>query len=1235
MSKSRFRTARKILTRGINYQREGRTALADECFRNALKVNPRCAEALRGRGLIALEVGRYRESIKLISAALALHPDDPASLTCLADSCFGQGDTCQALPYYRRVVELSPQSAQAYTKLGQAEEFIGEFEAAANSYRRALELQPDSPEANCKLADVLRRLGEFPEALRLCEDALALDPTRAETYTDLGVVLTDMKNLGAAAEAFQRAQALNPESARTALTLGYFLYKSGDIAASADSLRRAVKLDANMHVAHASLGSTLSMMGDWAGALECYNRALALCPFSADAIFYLGLLHLSHGNFAQGWGEYEQREDARRLRKRFTQPQWKGEPLEGARIFLHPEQGLGDTLQAVRYVPLIAARGGQVVLAVQKRLHRLLAGTEGAWQVITDGGTVSDFRWQCPLLSLPLAFATELNTIPAKIPYVYADSALAEAWRQRLVPGLAGSALGERRYNGNSLRIGLAWGGDPKHPQNFRRCIPLEQLAPLTHLEGTTFYSLQMGPPAEQVKQLGTRVHLIDLQDEQKDFADTAAIVANLDLVISIDTSIVHLAGAMGKPVWVLLNNSPDWRWMLEREDSPWYPTARLFRQPTMGNWQEVVSRVEGELRHLVGARQGVPVQTGKMTPQEGEREGVPLAGDLSVSKPHSFTPYVRKLLSEGIEHHRAGRMETAEACYRRSLEADPWCPQAHHLLGLLAQQAGQYQESIRLIGEALALNPDDPDTLNSLADSYLGQGQSQAASRCLERLAGLLPQSADVHHRLGKAQERLGEWDAAMASYQRALALQPNSPDLYSSLARLQGKQGAVREAAEACRRALALDPNRHEIYTQLGNALTDLGNYGAAVEAHRRALALKPDSASAVYGLGYFFECKGELTSAADAYRNALKLNPELKDACLHLGIICRLQGDLGKAVEWFDRVLKMDPECAEARAFLGLIHLQQGDFRHGLSEYEDRWGTTFGVRFRRKFLEPQWRGEPLEGARILLHAEQGIGDTLQFVRYVPLVAARGGKVVLEVQSRLHRLLASTPGATEVVCRDGALPKFDWQCPLLSLPLAFGTELSTIPCKIPYLHADPAQVEVWRERMAGNSLRVGLAWAGSPLHPHEQWRSIPLEQLSPLTHVEGTTFYSLQMGVPAEQVKQMGPRAHLIDLQGEQKDFADTAAIVANLDLVISIDTSVAHLAGAMGKPVWVLLCNSPDWRWLLEREDSPWYPPARLFRQSTLGNWQQVVSRVEGELRKAVASDKWRVTSNPQGQ
>ena len=540
-------------------------------------------------------------------------------------------------------------------------------------------------------------------------------------------------------------------------------------------------------------------------------------------------------------------------------------------------------------------------------------------------------------------------------------------------------------------------------------------------------------------------------------------------------------------------------------------------------------------------------------------------------------------------------------------------------MLGVLALQAGQFQKSIQLMGEALALDPDNPDVLCNLAECYLRQCRFEPASQCYRRLAELLPQSAEALHRLGVTQEQMHDWEAAAESYRRALAVQPDSPDLHGSLGRLQCKQGAFAEGVESYRRALALDANRHDIYNQMGNALAALGKFEAAAEAFRRALALQPHSAETAYGLGYLFERQGDLDSAQDSYRKALELNPRMGAAYLHLGATHFIRGDRGKATECAEMLRKVDPDPAEANCLLALVHLQQGNFPLGWSEYEARWGTAYGLRYRRKFRQPLWKGEPLEGSRILLHAEQGLGDTLQFVRYVPLVAARGGKVVLEVQPRLQRLLARTPGAEAVIPRNEALPEFAWQCPLMSLPWAFATELHSVPAPIPYVCPDPAQVNEWGERLAGNTLRVGLAWSGNPGHSDDLWRSIPMIRLARLMEIPDATFYSLQMGPGTEQIGQLPPQHKLIDLAATQKDFADTAAIVANLDLVISVDTAVAHLAGAMGKPVWILLQKSPDWRWLLERDDSPWYPTARLIRQSTLGNWQDVVARVEHDLQE----------------
>ncbi len=585
------------------------------------------------------------------------------------------------------------------------------------------------------------------------------------------------------------------------------------------------------------------------------------------------------------------------------------------------------------------------------------------------------------------------------------------------------------------------------------------------------------------------------------------------------------------------------------------------------------------------------------------------------MSRTLSTQDRLQKLLNKGLKHHREGRMDEAAACYRKMLKVDPTSSEARQMSRLWDGQKVPVQESIPSLSAALA---DDADALNKQASSHLAEGRIQQAISCLRRVAELRPNSAQAHLHLGEVQERAEDLKAAQASYQRAVALQPDSPDLHCHLARVLYQSGSLELAAEWYQRAVALDPKRYEVYNDLGLVLTNLGNYGAAIESFRRSLRLNPRSAKTIASLGYLFECKGDLISASGAYRDAIKLDPQLHAAYADLGYVLFGLGELGEAADCFHRLRALRPDSAEATANLGLIHLMQGDFAAGWAEYESRWQV--GLADDRKMTQRQWKGEPLNGERILIHAEQGFGDTLQFVRYVPLVAARGGQVVLEVQPSLGRLLAGTAGASQVIRRGETLPAFTWQCPLLSLPLAFGTEMHSIPATVPYVHAESTQAAAWQRRLAGDTRRIGLAWSGNPGMQRNRYRSIPLEHLVPLMKAPGTTFYSLQVGQGSEQVNQLPPDAGLIDLTAELKDFADTAAMVASLDVVISIDSSVAHLAGAMGKPVWIMLQKGCDWRYFLDREDSPWYPTARLFRQSTPGGWQEVVNRIERALRES---------------
>jgi tetratricopeptide (TPR) repeat protein len=495
------------------------------------------------------------------------------------------------------------------------------------------------------------------------------------------------------------------------------------------------------------------------------------------------------------------------------------------------------------------------------------------------------------------------------------------------------------------------------------------------------------------------------------------------------------------------------------------------------------------------------------------------------------------------------------------------------------------------------------------------------AAIEAFQRATEISPENAEYHLALAEALHKQHRFREAAISFARTLKIQPKSVAGHIGLGVVLHKLGELESAIAVYRRAIELNPDSAQAHTNLGVAYQDKGDFMAAAEAQRQAIVLEPFMASAHNNLGVVLSKLGLTGDALTCFLKTISLKPDHSGAHFNIGYAYQNLGYLELAEKYYRQALTYKPHSETLRFYLAVLHLMKGDFSSGWREYEFRWGSRHQRADRRKFPQPQWKGEPLNGDAIFLYAEQGLGDTMQFVRYAPMVAALGGKVVLEVQPPLRRLLNSLPGVQQVISRGERIPDSQWQCPLMSLPLAFRTEVATVPAPVPYLFADQSQASQWASQLATSDFKVGLVWGGNPKHQRERERSIPLKTLMALSSVKGAKFYSLQKGAASEQVKHLPPDTPLVDLDSHQRDFADTAAIVANLDLVISIDTSVAHLAGGMGKPVWVLLHHGCDWRWFQKRIDSPWYPTARLFRKSPIEEWEDVVERMSSELTKLV--------------
>jgi Tfp pilus assembly protein PilF len=456
---------------------------------------------------------------------------------------------------------------------------------------------------------------------------------------------------------------------------------------------------------------------------------------------------------------------------------------------------------------------------------------------------------------------------------------------------------------------------------------------------------------------------------------------------------------------------------------------------------------------------------------------------------------------------------------------------------------------------------------------------------------------------------------------------LRPSRPDadalVRDALAHLEA--GRADEAERLLYRALALQPESAEIHNNLGNALRRAGRVEGAINAYRSAIALAPGLAAAHFNLGLATLQRGEAAAAAQCFRTALKAQPDLADAHLNLGFLLEEEGDHAGAIAAYRGAVAADPGCVEAHVNLGMQLLLRGEYPEGWAEYE--WRLRYPEYSGADLVKAaaRWDGAALAGRTILLDAEQGYGDAIQFLRYAPFVAERGGRVMVRCAPELTALAATVPGIAGVLPRGGPLPAFDFHCPLPSLPFVLGTTLETVPASVPYLHADAARSARWQERLAGGpaGCKVGLVWASQSKHRTARAKSVDLEALGPLARIVGVRYYSLQKGEAAQAAQRPPGGMRLEDLSGELGDFGDTAAAIANLDLVISVDTAVAHLAGAMGKPAWTLLKHAPDWRWLLAREDSPWYPSMRLFRQHKPADWSPVIDALVGALPRFAAA------------
>lgn len=951
-----------------------------------------------------------------------------------------------AIRSFQLGIEIAPKMASLHYDLALTYSDAGQPDLAVESYRQAVAIAPDFADAWNNLGVLHQERGSLEESIRCHREVIRLNPQSAAGHNNLGVAYNDLRNYEEAVACYQKAVEIDPQYAFGWSNMGNSLRHLGRLEDAVQALSHAISIKPDYAEAFNNIAITYLNMGNPREALHHYNQALLLRPHYPEARMNRGLCWLTMGDLEQGFVDYEWRWKLRgHCGRQLPGLKWDGGPLVGKRIFIFYEQGLGDTFQFIRYAAELKARGATVIFECQPNLQAILANSPGIDEVIPRGQPIPDVDFHASLMSLPGLFKTRLESVPVSIPYIHTRHDLIRQWGQRL-----GSIEG--------FKIGIAWQGNPDHRGDRQRSIPLERFESLARLPGgpgVKLVSLQHGVGTEQLDRVRDRFEVIDLQgvgQEVDGFLRTAAILHQLDLIISVDSAVVHLACAMGLPTWVAMPYSADWRWLRDREDSPWYPTIRIFRQERAGDWDGVFSRIEHALRQRL---------------EHGPRTRV--ISDADIARAKELVKQATKL---------TGSPAQSEAMLKSAISIDPNSRDAHHDLGVVYARSGQLVLAIAQFRRALELKPDSAQTNANIGLAFL-------------------------HH---------DQLDEAVAHLRTAIRLGGGTP----------------------------------EVHNNLGVALSRQPNPAVAVTAYHEALLLRPDYPEAHYNL---------------------------------------------------------------AQALL-----IQGAFREGWVELEWRWHCFHGSQ--RNFHAGRWTGTDQNDKTILLHAEHSDADAIQFIRYVSLVKRRCARVIVECSPELAPLFSHMSEIDQVVPRGEPLPHYDAHVALMSLPAVFGTTLHDVPAHVPYLTVDQAWSAKYGEYLRNlNGFKVGVCGASE----NDRERFIPLNMFQPLTNHSGIRLIHLQQDHTDGELRLFDVR----EVVEPNDRWRQTAAIIQHLDLVVTADTTVAHLAGALGKPVWIAVPHAPDWRWLLGQDTSPWYPTMRLYRQTERGNWGPVIDRIVRDISGVVGA------------
>lgn len=861
----------------IALHQRGALGPAEEIYRKILAIEPKSADALHLLGVISYQAGSYDASLDLINRAIELNPHEAAFYCNKGNALKELRQLHLALHNYDKSIKIKPDYSEAYSNRGNTLRELKKLDAAIASYDKAIGLNPDYAEAYSNKGNALYEQNKFDAAIAIYDKAISLSPGFAEAHYNRGLALQELRQYSAAVASYERAIdlrsdyaeafsnrgsalkqldrpdaaiisytkaiSLRPDYAEAYYNRGLALQELRQLAAAVDDYDKAISLRPDYAQAYSNRGNALKELRRLAAAIVSYERAISLKPDFAEANWNKSLLFLLNGNFEDGWTLYEWRwkvERSNEIKRNFSKPlMLVGDTRLNGFALLHAEQGLGDTIQFCRYVEMVAGLGAKVILEVQKPLLRLLKDLPGVWSLIAKGDPLPEFDFHCPLLSLPLAFKTDLESIPCATSYLKAEPQRVAYWMERL--------------KSDKFKVGIAWqGGQSKI--DIGRSFDIRLFRKIASLPNIQLISLQKNFGSEQLKSLPVGMAVTDLgEDLDADgaFLDTAAVMMSLDLVITSDTAIAHLAGALGVKVWVALKFVPDWRWMLERSDSPWYPSMTLYRQQSIGDWKAAFDAIEHDLKQLAKTATSMALRTAHVA---------------------TTIPTIH----EAIALHQQGKLASADTIYRLIIAGEPRNASALHLLGVIAYQTGNSQASLDLINKAIEVSPNEAAFYSSKGLVLRKMGKLRPAVESYDEAISLRPDYAEAFLNRGVALQELKQLDTAAASYDSAIRLQPEFAEAHSNKGNILQELNQFNAAITCYDKAISFKPNFADAHLNKGSALQKLKQFHYAIASYDEAIRLRPAFAEVFYNKGNALRELKQLDAAIASYEMAISLRP-----------------------------------------------------------------------------------------------------------------------------------------------------------------------------------------------------------------------------------------------------------------------------------------------------------------------------------------------------------------------